>query len=102
PIRPPRSKEKFPALVRVDKVNGMDPEEAMNRPKFENLTPLFPDERLRLEVEGKPNNILTRIVDLIAPIGKGQRGLIVSPPKAGKTTMLQERSEEHTSELQSR
>ncbi|HLV90120.1 MAG: transcription termination factor Rho [Acidimicrobiales bacterium] len=90
PIRPPRSKEKFPALVRVDKVNGMDPEEAMNRPKFENLTPLFPDERLRLEVEGKPNNILTRIVDLIAPIGKGQRGLIVSPPKAGKTTVLQE------------
>ncbi|HEX6947280.1 MAG TPA: transcription termination factor Rho [Acidimicrobiia bacterium] len=90
PIRPPRSKEKFPALVRVDKVNGMDPEEAMNRPKFENLTPLFPDERLRLEVEGKPGNILTRIVDLIAPIGKGQRGLIVSPPKAGKTTVLQE------------
>ena len=90
PIRPPRSKEKFPAVVRIATVNGMDPDEAMNRPKFESLTPLFPDVRLRLEVEGKSNNILTRIVDLIAPIGKGQRGLIVSPPKAGKTTVLQE------------
>ena len=90
PIRPPRSKEKFPALVRVSKVNGLDPDDAMNRPKFEDLTPLFPDERLRLEVEGKSNNTLTRIVDLIAPIGKGQRGLIVSPSKAGKTTVLQE------------
>jgi transcription termination factor Rho len=90
PIRPPRSKEKFPAVVRIDKVNGMSSEEAMRRPRFESLTPLFPDERLRLEVDGKPNGILTRIVDLIAPIGKGQRGLIVSPPKAGKTTVLQE------------
>jgi transcription termination factor Rho len=90
PIRPPRSKEKFPAVVRIASVNGMDPDEAMNRPKFESLTPLFPDVRLRLEIEGKSNNILTRIVDLIAPIGKGQRGLIVSPPKAGKTTVLQE------------
>jgi len=90
PIRPPRSKEKFPAMVRIDSVNGVSPDEAMQRPKFESLTPLFPDQRLRLEVEGKRNNILTRIVDLIAPIGKGQRGLIVSPPKAGKTTVLQE------------
>jgi transcription termination factor Rho len=90
PIRPPRSKEKFPAVVRIDKVNGMTPDEAMRRPKFESLTPLFPDQRLRLEVDGKPDGILTRIVDLIAPIGKGQRGLIVSPPKAGKTTVLQE------------
>jgi transcription termination factor Rho len=90
PIRPPRSKEKFPAVVRIDKVNGMSSEEAMRRPRFESLTPLFPDERLRLEVDGRANGILTRIVDLIAPIGKGQRGLIVSPPKAGKTTVLQE------------
>ncbi|TDI51461.1 MAG: transcription termination factor Rho [Acidobacteria bacterium] len=90
PIRPPRSKEKFPAVVRIAKVNGVDPDEAMKRPRFEKLTPLFPDERLRLEVEGKSNNILTRIIDLIAPIGKGQRGLIVSPSKAGKTTVLQE------------
>ena len=90
PIRPPRSKEKFPAVVRIDKVNGVTSDEAMNRPKFESLTPLFPDQRLRLEIESRPNGILTRIVDLIAPIGKGQRGLIVSPPKAGKTTVLQE------------
>jgi transcription termination factor Rho len=90
PIRPPRSKEKFPAVVRIAAVNGVDPDEAMRRPKFEKLTPLFPDERLRLEVEGKSNNTLTRIIDLIAPIGKGQRGLIVSPSKAGKTTVLQE------------
>jgi len=90
PIRPPRSKEKFHAVVRIDKVNGTTSDEAMKRPKFESLTPLFPDQRLRLEVDGKPNGILTRIVDLIAPIGKGQRGLIVSPPKAGKTTVLQE------------
>jgi len=90
PIRPPRSKEKFPAVVRIDKVNGMTADEAMKRPKFESLTPLFPDERLRLEIDGRANGILTRIVDLIAPIGKGQRGLIVSPPKAGKTTVLQE------------
>ncbi len=90
PIRPPRSKEKFAAVVRIDKVNGMTSDEAMRRPKFESLTPLFPDQRLRLEVEGKGDGILTRIVDLIAPIGKGQRGLIVSPPKAGKTTVLQE------------
>jgi len=90
PIRPPRSKEKFPALVRVVAVNGVSPDEAMNRAKFEKLTPLFPDERLRLEVEEKSGGVLTRIIDLIAPIGKGQRGLIVSPPKAGKTTVLQE------------
>jgi transcription termination factor Rho len=90
PIRPPRSKEKFPAVVRIAKVNGIDPEEAMQRPKFESLTPLFPDQRLKLEVEGKKDGVLTRIIDLIAPIGKGQRGLVVSPPKAGKTTVLQE------------
>jgi transcription termination factor Rho len=90
PIRPPRSQEKFPALIRMDHVNGMNVEEAHRRPKFGDLTPLFPDQRLRLEVEGQPNHVLARIVDLIAPIGKGQRGLIVSPPKAGKTTVLKE------------
>ncbi len=91
PIRPPRSQEKYPALIRIDSVNGMDSEEARRRPKFESLTPLFPNERLRLEVEdNNPDGVLTRIVDLIAPIGKGQRGLIVSPPKAGKTTVLKE------------
>ncbi len=90
PIRPPRSQEKFPAIVRIESVNGMTSDEARDRPKFEALTPLFPDERLKLEVEGQADGVLTRIVDLIAPIGKGQRGLIVSPPKAGKTTVLKE------------
>jgi transcription termination factor Rho len=90
PIRPPRSQEKFPALTRIDHVSNMTVEEARRRPKFSSLTPLFPDERLRLEVEGQPNHVMARIMDLICPIGKGQRGLIVSPPKAGKTTVLKE------------
>ena len=90
PIRPPRSQEKFPALTRIDHVSGMTIEDARKRPKFASLTPLFPDERLRLEVAGQPNHVMARIMDLICPIGKGQRGLIVSPPKAGKTTVLKE------------
>ncbi|HEY5578123.1 MAG TPA: transcription termination factor Rho, partial [Acidimicrobiia bacterium] len=90
PIRPPRSQEKFAALTRIDRVNGMSVEDARRRPRFEDLTPLFPDSRLRLELTDHHEKILTRIIDLIAPIGKGQRGLIVSPPKAGKTTVLKE------------
>ena len=90
PIRPPRSQEKFPALIRIEQNNTMSPDEARQRPKFADLTPLFPDIRLRLEVPQKSRNTLTRIIDLIAPIGKGQRGLVVSPPKAGKTTVLKE------------
>ncbi|NND01621.1 MAG: transcription termination factor Rho [Acidimicrobiia bacterium] len=90
PVRPARAQEKFPALVRPLIVNGMEPDEAQERTKFSALTPLFPDVRLRLEVDGQPNQMLPRIIDLIAPIGKGQRGLIVSPPKAGKTTVLKE------------
>jgi len=90
PIRPARAQEKFPALLRIVTVNGADPEQARQRVRFADLTPLFPDVRLHLEVDGESNHILPRIVDLIAPIGKGQRGLIVSPPKAGKTTVLKE------------
>lgn len=78
---------KFNALVRLDSINGMSPEDAKQRPEFGKLTPLYPQERLRLETDAK--NLTTRIIDLIAPIGKGQRGLIVSPPKAGKTLVLQ-------------
>jgi transcription termination factor Rho len=88
--RPAGSNEKYPALLRIDTVNGMTPDEARGRPRFEDLTPLFPDERLRLEVAGDPHNMIARIVDLVSPIGKGQRGLIVSPPKAGKTTVLKQ------------
>ncbi len=90
PVRPARAQEKFPALYRVLTVNGMSPEDAQKRPKFSSLTPLFPDQRLKLEVEGHPDLMMARIMDLICPIGKGQRGLIVSPPKAGKTTVLKD------------
>jgi len=89
-IRPPASTEKYPALVRVDLINGMTPEEARSRVRFEDLTPLFPDSRLRLELDDDPGEITGRIIDLISPIGKGQRGLIVSPPKAGKTTIIKQ------------
>jgi transcription termination factor Rho len=88
--RPASSSEKYPALLRIDMVNDMTPDEARARPRFEDLTPLFPDQKLRLEVAGETNNMVARIVDLISPIGKGQRGLIVSPPKAGKTTVLKQ------------
>ena len=88
--RPPASSEKYPALVRVDQINGMTPEDARSRVRFEDLTPLFPDSRLRLELADNPGEITGRIIDLISPIGKGQRGLIVSPPKAGKTTIIKQ------------
>jgi transcription termination factor Rho len=88
--RPANRQEKNPALLRIDQVNGQDPESARRRPRFEDLTPLFPDEKLRLEMPTDPTNMTARIVDLVAPIGKGQRGLIVSPPKAGKTTILKQ------------
>ena len=89
-VREPREgerREKFNALIRLDTINGMDPEESRDRVEFNKLTPLYPQERLRLETQ--PNVLTTRVIDLIAPIGKGQRGLIVSPPKAGKTMVLQ-------------
>ena len=80
-------REKFNALMRLDTTNGMDPETMRNRLEFSKLTPLYPQSRLRLETES--NILTTRIIDLVSPIGKGQRGLIVSPPKAGKTMVLQ-------------
>ena len=88
--RPPASNEKYPALLRVDEINGLNSDEARERPRFEDLTPLFPDERLRLELPEEPGLLTGRIVELLSPIGKGQRGLIVSPPKAGKTTILKQ------------
>ena len=88
--RPALRNEKNPALLRIDAVNGKDPEEARTRRRFEDLTPLFPDEKLMMEQEADPANVTTRIIDLISPIGKGQRGLIVSPPKAGKTTIMKQ------------
>jgi transcription termination factor Rho len=87
-VRPPRDSEKYPALLRIDTVAGVDPETARQRPDFDKLTPLFPDQRVRLEHD--PKGITERIIDLIAPIGKGQRGMVVSPPKAGKTTVLKQ------------
>ncbi|MFN8036999.1 MAG: transcription termination factor Rho [Acidimicrobiia bacterium] len=88
--RPAASNEKYPALLRVDEINGMSPDDARSRVRFEDLTPLFPDSKLRLELTDEPLNMTGRIVDLVSPIGKGQRGLIVSPPKAGKTTILKQ------------
>lgn len=86
-----RAEDKFPALAKVYTVNDAQPDQMMHRPRFENLTPLFPEERLRLETvknAGKAAGLSARVIDLLAPIGKGQRGLIVSPPKAGKTMIL--------------
>ncbi len=82
-----RNREKFNPMVRVESVNGLEPDTAKDRVEFGKLTPLYPNERLRLETE--PGHLTTRVIDLVAPIGKGQRGLIVSPPKAGKTMVLQ-------------
>ncbi len=87
-IREPKNNEKYPALLSVEAVNEMDPEKAVARPQFDKLTPLFPDERFRLE--SGPLAITERIIDMIVPIGKGQRGMVVSPPKAGKTTILKQ------------
>ena len=86
--RPAGRNEKNPAMLEIHTVNGLDPEKARQRPRFEDLTPLFPDHKLKMEDPRDPTNMTARIIDLIAPIGKGQRGLIVSPPKAGKTTVM--------------
>jgi transcription termination factor Rho len=87
-VRPPKDSEKYFGLLRVETVNGLDPEAAKRRPNFESLTPIFPDQRFDLETN--KHILSTRLLNLIAPVGKGQRGLIVSPPKAGKTTVLKE------------
>ncbi|MGA8260579.1 MAG: transcription termination factor Rho [Arenicellales bacterium] len=90
-IRPPKESERYFALLKVETINFQAPDEAKNKILFENLTPLHPDERLRLEQEnGSSEDLTARVIDLISPIGKGQRGLIVSPPKAGKTVLLQQ------------
>lgn len=89
-IRPPKDSERYFALLKVDTINGDHPDSAKNKILFENLTPLFAEDRLRMEVgNGSTEDITARVIDLISPMGKGQRGLIVSPPKAGKTMMLQ-------------
>jgi transcription termination factor Rho len=87
-IRRPRDNEKYAALLQIDSINDMDPEAAKARPTYDKLTPLFPDERFRLEHDS--TGVAERIIDMVAPIGKGQRGMVVSPPKAGKTTILKQ------------
>jgi len=87
-VRPPRESEKHYGLLKVESINGIDPEEARRRPSFESLTPIFPDTRFDLETDR--HTLSTRLINLVTPIGRGQRGLIVSPPKAGKTTILKQ------------
>ncbi len=87
-VRPPKDGERYLALLKVENINTMEPEATRHRVGFDNLRPRYPEDRLRLEFEG--GSLAARVIDLIAPIGKGQRGLIVSPPKAGKTTVLQQ------------
>jgi transcription termination factor Rho len=89
-VRSPKDSEKYQALLKVHSINGVPPEEIDHRPRFADLTPLYPQERLTLEDSENPRAITARIIDLVAPIGKGQRGMIVSPPKAGKTTVMKE------------
>lgn len=87
-VRPPKDNEKYYGLLKVEAVNGLDPETAKQRPNFERLTAIFPEPKYKLETS--PNILATRLLDLVSPIGRGQRGLIVSPPKAGKTTILKQ------------
>jgi len=89
-VRSPKDSEKYQALLKIHKINGEDPDRTHNRPRFGDLTPLYPQDRLMLEHPDDPRAVTARIIDLVAPIGKGQRGMIVSPPKAGKTTVLQQ------------
>ncbi len=87
-VRPPKETERYFGMLKVEKVNGLDPDKAMKRKKYEQLTPIYPDKQLKLETGKLP--LSTRMIDLLAPVGFGQRGMIVSPPKAGKTTILKD------------
>ena len=89
-VRSPKDTEKYQALLKIRQINGQEPEHAQKRARFADLTPLYPEDRLTLEQPDNPRLVTARIIDLIAPIGKGQRGMIVSPPKAGKTTVMKE------------
>jgi transcription termination factor Rho len=89
-VRSPKDSEKYQALLKIHKINDQDPDRTHTRPRFGDLTPLYPQDRLMLENSEDPRAVTARIIDLVAPIGKGQRGMIVSPPKAGKTTVLQQ------------
>ncbi len=88
-IRPPKDSERYFALLKVESINYDDPSVAKEKILFDNLTPLYPNERFKLEIEGEPENYSLRIMDMLTPIGKGQRGLIVAPPRTGKTMLLQ-------------
>ena len=99
-VRAPRESERHYGMLKVESVNGVDPEEARRRPNFENLVPIFPEVRFDLELEH--DNLATRMINLIAPIGRGQRGLIVSPPKAGKTTILKSDRQLHLDKISRR
>lgn len=87
-VRPPKNGERYFGLIKVETVNALEPESSKNRPHFEKLTPIFPQDLLKLET--KSERLATRLIDMVAPIGRGQRGMIVSPPKAGKTTLLKQ------------
>lgn len=89
PVRPPKDSERYWSLLRVQTINGRPPEQMTSRPQFEELTPVYPDQRLLLETDN-PHNITGRLLDIITPVGRGQRGLIISPPKAGKTTVIKQ------------
>ncbi len=89
PVRPPKNSERYWSLLRVQTINGMPPDGARSRPQFEDLTPVYPNERLYLETD-QPDNLTGRFLDIVTPIGRGQRGLVISAPKAGKTTMIKQ------------